>query len=94
MSGLRKKANIFTKLAVLALVVYAAFNLIDLHGQIGSAREAVAVLEEAVAEQALENAVLEIEIETSLAPETIERIARNRLGLVLPGERVFYSVTN
>ena len=91
---MRKKASIFTKLAVLLLVIYAAFNLIDLHGQIEGARGAVVALEEAVAEQTLENEVLEREIETSLSPETIERIARNRLGLILPGERTFYSITN
>ena len=89
-----RKASIFTKLAILALVVYAAFNLIGLHGQIERAREGVTALEETVAELALENAVLESELENRYNPETIERIARSRLGLVLPGERVFYSIAN
>jgi len=90
----RRKASIFTKLAVLLLVGYAAFNLVGLQGQIESAREARAVLEMAVAEQALENAVLENELENRDNPDVIERIARNRLGLVLPGERVFYGVAD
>ena len=94
MSRLRRKASIFTKLAVLVVVAYAAFNLIGLHGQIESAKEARTALYEAVAEQTLENAVLESELATSRNPETIERIARNRFGLVLPGERTFYGATN
>ena len=90
----RRKASIFTKLAVLLLVVYAAFNLISLHSQIETARAAVAAMEEDVAAQALENAVKEYEIEHRYDPETLERIARSRLGLVLPGERIFYGATN
>lgn len=91
---MRRKASIFTKLAVLVLVVYAAFNLLSLHGQIELARDARAVLEEAVAEQTLENAVLENEIENRDDPEMIERIARSQFGLIMPGERIFYGVTN
>ena len=89
-----KKASVFTKVAVLVLVAYAAFNLVGLHGQIESAREQRTALEAAVAEQALENAVLESELENRDNPETIERIARGRLGLVRPGERTFYGIIN
>ena len=89
-----RKASIFTKLAVLVLVAYAAFNLVGLHGQIESAREQRTALQEAVVEQELENAVLENELENRDNPETIERIARGRLGLVLPGERTFYGLIN
>ena len=90
----RRRAGIFTKLAVLLLVVYAAFSLMDLHGQIESARADLAALEEAVNEQTLENAVLEHELENRYDPEVIERIARGRHNLVMPGERVFYGATN
>ena len=90
----RRKASIFTKLAVLALVVYAAFNLVGLHGQIERASEARTLLEETVAGLALENAVLESELENRYNPEVIERIARGRLGLVLPGERIFHNIAN
>ncbi|MCL2368088.1 MAG: septum formation initiator family protein [Oscillospiraceae bacterium] len=90
----RRKANIFTKLVVLALVIYASVSLIGLHGQIEAARESRLALERVVAEQALENAVYEYELDNRYDPEMIERIARNRLGLVRPGERVFYGTTN
>ncbi|MCL2587846.1 MAG: septum formation initiator family protein [Oscillospiraceae bacterium] len=90
----RKRAGIFTKLAVLLLVGYAAFSLMDLHGQIESARGTLVALEEAVNEQALENAVLTHELENRYNPEIIERIARDRHGLLMPGERTFYGVTN
>jgi cell division protein FtsB len=47
-----------------------------------------------VAGLALENAVLESELENRYNPEVIERIARGRLGLVLPGERIFHNIAN
>ena len=89
-----RKASIFTKLAVLALVVYAAVSLIGLHGQIERANEALIELHEALTEQALHNAILENELENRDNPEVIERIARTRFGLLMPGERIFYSVTS
>ena len=94
MSRLRRRAGIFTKLAVLALILYAAFNLVSLHGQIETARAARDVLEQTVAEQTVLNAVLEHEIENRYDLEMIERIARSKYGLVMPGERVFHGVAN
>ena len=89
-----RKASIFTKLVVLGLLVYAAVTLVGLHGQIEGARENLAAMEEAVADMAEENLSLEYEIENRYDPETIERIARNRYNLVMPGERVFYGAIN
>jgi len=91
---MQRGASIFTKVVVLALAVYATLTLIDLYGQIENARTARIALEESVKEQMLENAVLEYEIENREDAEMIERIARGRLGLVMPGERTFYGVTN
>lgn len=51
-------------------------------------------MEETVAELTLENAIIENELETRYDPATIERIARSRFGLVMPGERTFYGVAN
>ena len=89
-----KGASIFTKLVVLGLIVYACITLIGLHGQIESAREVRDALEEDVVNLIEENESLEYEIEHRYDPETIERIARNRYNLVMPGERVFYGVIN
>lgn len=91
---MKRKASIFTKLVVLALVVYASVTLMGLHGQLESTRAAQIVLEQSVEELALENAVLEHEIENRDDPEMIERIARSRFGLIMPGERTFYGSTN
>jgi len=90
----RRRGNIFTKLVVLGLAVYASITLISLHGQILNAEEARAELEQVVEELERANAIYEREIENRYDPEMIERIARDRLGLVMPGERTFHSITN
>ena len=38
------------------------------------------------------NAALEYEIDHCQDPETLEKVAREKLGLVLPGEIVFYDM--
>ena len=40
------------------------------------------------------NEIYQREIENRYDPETIERIARDRFGLVMPGDRTFYAVSN
>jgi len=47
-----------------------------------------------VADLIEENEALEHEIEHRYDPETIERIARSKYNLVMPGERVFHGVIN
>ena len=91
---MKRKASIFTKLVVLTLVVYATVTLYGLHGQLESTRAAQLELQQSVEELALENAVLEHEIGNRNDPEMIERIARGRFGLIMPGERTFYGSTN
>ena len=41
-----------------------------------------------------ENAELEYDVAHAGDPETIESIARTKLGLVMPGEKIFYDVGN
>ena len=90
----RRRGSIFTKLVVLGLVVYASVTLMGLHGQIVNAQEARTQMERTVEELQQINESYQREIENRYDPETIERIARDRLGLVMPGERTFYAVSN
>ena len=85
-----KKAGILTKLVVLALLIAAATALLNLRSQILTAQ---ADLEEAraqVASQTQINADLADAVENSDDPERQADIARSKLGLVAPGERIFY----
>ena len=89
-----KKASIITKLIVLAFGVYLSITLLGLHGQIESAEARRETLENQITQLAGENEIFYREIENSTDPATMERIARNRYHLVMPGERVFYGLTD
>ena len=87
-----RKASIITKLIVIILIGYAAVTLIGLNSRIQSAEKAKIELEKKAADLAERNAKLEHYILNSKDPETIKSVAREKLGLVMPGEIVFYDV--
>ena len=88
-----KKAGILTKLVVLALLVYLATSLLDLQGKLRQTQAERDSLSRQVAEQTQINADLAEDIADPDDPERIADIARDKLGLVVPGEKVFL-ITN
>lgn len=84
------KASILTKLVVLALLVGVATALLNLRSQIKTAQADLAQAQAQVAAQKQVNADLADAVENSGDPQRQADIARSELGLVEPGEYVFY----
>ena len=84
-----KKAGLLTKLVVLALLAATAIGLLNVRNQILQAQAEKEALERQVAQQAQTNADLADAVENSGDPDRQEDIARSKLGLVSPGEKVF-----
>ncbi len=82
------------KIVILALLVYAGITLVNAKGRIARAEADRAALQARVAIAQQENAELEYDIAHAGDPDTIASIARAKLGLVLPGEKIFYDVSN
>ena len=89
-----KRQGIATKLVVVILIVYAVVTLINLQTRIDDAEREKAALAAAVADKSATNEALRYEIEHSGDPATLEEVARDKLGLVLPGEQIFYDIGN
>ena len=89
-----KRAGPFIKIVILALIVYAAISIVTTKGKIEQARLDVDAVQQQVNALRQENAGLEYSIEHAGDDETIEAIARDKLGLVMPGEKIFYDVGN
>lgn len=87
-----KKAGLLTKVVVLALLIYMSITLLDLRSQIRTAEAERDARQQAVNEQLQTNAALSGMLEHSGDPGALEDIARDRLGLVKPGEKVFYDI--
>lgn len=88
-----RRASIFTKVVIAALIVYAGVSLFSLRTQVADANREKAALEAEVSELVQSNEELSYEIEHSDDPRMIEDIARNKLGLVWPGEKIFYDIS-
>ncbi len=88
-----KKASLITKIVVFAIVIYMALSLIGMRGRINEARSDLDRMENRVKVLTAANAAVKYEIAHSTEQETIESIAREKLGLVLPGETVYYDIS-
>lgn len=89
-----KRAGFITKIVILAIIVYAGISLVSLKLQVSNARETRDLLQSQVDGVLQTNTELQYAIDHSTDPDTIEDIARNKLGLVKPGEKIFFDVNN
>ena len=80
-----KKASIFTTLVIAVLMVYALISLFVVHRQTRQLQDRAATLQQQVSEMTQANAELQYQIDHS---------AREKLGLVKPGEKIFYDTSD
>lgn len=90
----KKRVGLATKILVAAFAVYAAFTLVSLQIQISAKREEQSALQAQIEEQSLRNAEIEALLNSEDNDEYIARIARDKLGYVSPGERVFVDISS
>ena len=90
----RPKTGFLTKVAIVVLLVAIGWKLYDLQGQMKVAQEELDRYAIAVSQLQQENEALEKDIQEGATPEKLEEIAREELGLVAPGEYVFYDTSN
>lgn len=88
------KAGFFTKVLILVLLAALGWQLYRLHGQVADARTEQEQLTQQVAAQQQKNDTLQKSIDDGGNADEMEKIARDELGLVSPGEKVFYDVSN
>ncbi|MBQ8975708.1 MAG: septum formation initiator family protein [Oscillospiraceae bacterium] len=88
-----KRAGFVTKIVVVVLIIFLSVTLINKKSQIEKLLDHKQELEENVTNKRITNAALEYELEHRNDDDTIADIARDELGLVSPGEIVFYDST-
>lgn len=84
-----KKASIATKLIILILLLAVSLSLLSVRAQMQAAQEKLDALQQQVYSQTEINAGLAEDIANRDDPDKLADIAREKLGLVEPGERVF-----
>lgn len=89
-----KKLGLISTIVIIAIVVYASITMISLKSQTDMARAKRDELQTQVDRITQENSELQYDIDNSTDPEIIEDVARNSIGLVKPGEKIFYDVSD
>lgn len=85
-----KKAGLLLKLLALVLMAYMIFMLVGVQQKISTAKTDIKDLHQQVVSQTQTNTALSNAIENRDDPSFLEDIARERLNLVSPNDRVFY----
>ncbi len=85
-----RRANWLTLIVLVGLIAYACIALLNMRTKVAEATETESELRRQVEEIQEENASLQYAIDHRDDEKTIEDIARDKLGLVLPDEKIFY----
>ena len=88
------RASLLTKLLVLLLLAGIGWQLFHLQEQVRAAEAEKEALAAQVQAKQQENDALAADIAQGNTQEKMEEMAREELGLVYPGERVFYDTSN
>ena len=88
----RKKSSILT-LGLVLLIGYFVITFLSLQLSIKERRSVLEQKNVAYQQQLAENERLKSVVESEDKSEYIEQVAREKLGYVMPGEKVFYDVT-
>lgn len=89
--GSRK--NFILRLCIFAFVAYAALLLVDMQITLSERKQDLDALQVQLEAQRLANKELERQLIQGVDEEYIERVAREKLEFVAPGERVFIDVS-
>jgi len=89
-----RKLSLISMVVVIVIVVYSGVTLLSLKSQTEEAAARRDELQAQVDRLTQENSELQYSIENSTDPEIMEDVARNEIGLVRPGEKIFYDVSD
>lgn len=86
----RRPAGRLTVLVLAALMAALCIQIFRMNGQIRDARSEEALVAQRLEELQAFNQQLQDDLDNSTDPALIESIARDQLGMVSPGEKVFH----
>ena len=84
-----RKAGVPVLIVIAALIVYACVSLVSMKGRLTEAVRTEQQLRQEVTELEKRNAELQYAVEHADDPDVIAGVARDKLDLAMPDERVF-----
>ncbi len=90
----RRGVALLPMLLMLLVLAVVGWQLMAMREKLDNARAEQAALHERVARQEQENRSLEAALDRAEDPEYLQELARENLGMVTPGQKDFYDVSN
>ena len=90
----KRNIDLLSATLILLLMVIVGWQLMAMNDKLDLARAEQAALEERIARKEQENRGLEAALERAEDPEYLQELARENLGMVTPGQKDFYDVSN
>lgn len=85
----KKKSSIFLKITVFAFAVYVVVQLLSLQFAINDKKQEIENLQSQIKQQNMENDEVSQLLNDGITDEYMEKIARDKLGLAFPNERIY-----
>lgn len=82
------------RIVLLSLLLYSALGLASSGGELEQAQAKRELLEAKLSRLEAERQQLQAKLEQGISVEDAQQYARQRLGLVMPGEKIFYFTTD
>ncbi len=89
----KQKFSFILSIGLLLVAGYFVISLINVQMDIKDRKEKAAELEAQYQQQLAENERLQAVVDGGDEDEYIERVAREKLGYVMPDEKVYYNIT-
>ncbi|MBD8960806.1 MAG: septum formation initiator family protein [Ruminococcaceae bacterium] len=89
----KRKRSFIVSFCIIALCAYFAISLITIHRNIKETKAEIADVKASYNEQVAENNRIKKRIGGGEIDEYVEKVARDELGYVKPGEHVYYDVS-
>ena len=90
----KQSRSLLAGVAVVVLLFLAGYQLMNVRAQLAAAQAEAFALEERVAKQEQENRSIKAALERAEDPQYLQALARDQLGMVSPGQKDFYDVSN
>ena len=90
----KKSIDLLSATLILLLLALVGWQLMAMRDKLDLARAEQTQLEERIARKEQENRALEAALERAEDPEYLQELARENLGMVTPGQKDFYDVSN
>ena len=94
MNKKKRSRSFILTLSLIAIMGYFVITLVQLQLEIKDKKEMAAQVNQQYQSQKLENEELQQILDNGDESKYIERVARDVLGYVLPGERVYYDTSS